>query len=77
MVRRIFATTKSGRSVLDITKILNAEGIANPTGRLWSKISVHNILRNEAYTGTLVWGTRRRTRPSPCGRSRHSPPTFP
>ena len=30
--------------------------IANPIGRLWSKNGIHLILRNEAYTGTLVWG---------------------
>ncbi len=27
--------------------------------RPWSPTSVHNILRNEAYTGTLVWDHRR------------------
>ena len=41
---------------MDITRTLNGEGIANPTGRPWSKNGVHIILRNEAYTGTLVWG---------------------
>jgi len=65
VVRRIFAMTDSGRSVLDITKTLNAEGIANPTGRLWSKTGVHNILRNEAYTGTLVWGTNAKDQAEP------------
>ncbi|MCY4112605.1 MAG: hypothetical protein OXG33_01530 [Chloroflexi bacterium] len=34
MVRRIVAIAASGRSALDITATLNAEGIANPTGRL-------------------------------------------
>ena len=65
VVRRIFAMAESGRSVLDITKTLNTEGIANPTGRLWSKTGVHNILRNEAYTGTLVWGTNAKDKAEP------------
>ncbi len=56
VVRRIFSMAESGRGILNITQTLNAEGIANPTGRLWSKNGVHIILRNEVYTGTLLWG---------------------
>ena len=56
VIRRIFARTLQGRTSLDILKTLNSEGIANPTGRLWAKNGVHIILRNEAYTGTLVCG---------------------
>ena len=37
---------------------LNNEGIASPRGKLWARTSVHNILTNEAYTGTLVWGAK-------------------
>ncbi|MYC36831.1 MAG: recombinase family protein [Chloroflexi bacterium] len=56
VVKRIFDMAESGRGILDITRTLNGEGIANPTGRPWSKNGVHIILRNEAYTGTLLWG---------------------
>ena len=56
VVKRIFCLAESGKGILDITRTLNGEGIANPTGRLWSKNGVHIILKNEAYTGTLVWG---------------------
>ena len=56
VVQRIFNLAESGRGILDITRTLNGEGIANPTGRLWSKNGVHIILRNEVYTGALVWG---------------------
>ena len=42
--------------MLQISKTLNDEGIASPAGKLWSKNTVHFILRNEAYTGTLAWG---------------------
>ena len=56
VVERIFGMAEAGRGILDITRTLNDEGIANPTGRLWSKNGVHIILRNEAYTGTLVRG---------------------
>ena len=41
-----------------MTKALNAEGVASPRGKQWLKTTVHNVLLNEAYTGTLVWGTR-------------------
>ena len=56
VIKRIFNLAESGKSILDITRTLNGEGIANPTGRPWSKSGVHIILRNEAYTGTLLWG---------------------
>ena len=56
VVERIFGMAEAGRGILNITRTLNDEGIANPTGRLWSKNGVHIILRNESYTGTLVRG---------------------
>ena len=56
---------ESGRGILDITRTLNHEGIANPTGRLWSKNGVHIILRNQSYTGTLVWGADAKDKAEP------------
>ena len=55
-VKRVFGMAESGSSVLDIVKTLNAEGIASPAGKEWSKTGVHKMLSNVAYTGTLVWG---------------------
>ena len=57
VAHRIFDMVLQGGSILDVTKALNAEGVASPRGKQWSKTSVHNVLLNEAYTGTLVWGT--------------------
>ncbi len=65
VVQRIFGMAESGRGILDITRTLNDEGIANPTGRLWSKNGVHIILRNPVYTGTLVWGTDSKDKAEP------------
>ena len=65
VVKRIFDMAESGRGILDITRTLNGEGIANPTGRPWSKNGVHIILRNETYTGTLVWGTSAKQKAEP------------
>ena len=60
VVRHIFEMALQGKSTLDITKTLNREGVASPRGKRWLKSSVHNMLNNEAYMGTLVWGTRAR-----------------
>jgi len=60
LVRRIFDLTLQGRTSLDILRTLNAEGIPSPNGKQWRKTTVHKILANEAYTGTLVWGLRSR-----------------
>ncbi len=57
VVRRIFDLTLQGRTTLDILKTLNAEGIPSSSGKRWSKTVIHKLLTNEAYTGTLVWGT--------------------
>ena len=35
---------------------LEREGIAGSRGKGWGKTTLHKILTNEAYTGTLVWG---------------------
>ena len=58
VVKRIFDLAEAGTGMLKITQVLNDEGIASPTGKLWAKNGVHFILRNEVYTGTLVWGAR-------------------
>ena len=57
MVRRIFDMALQGRSILDITKTLNSEGIPTVNGKKWLKTTVHAMLDNEAYTGAVVWGT--------------------
>ena len=56
VVRRIFDMALKGKSILDITKTLNAEGIPTMNGKKWLKTTVHTMLENEAYTGAVVWG---------------------
>ena len=56
LVRRIFDMALQGRSTLDIAKTLNAEGIPTPKGKKWLKTTIHFLLSNEAYAGTVVWG---------------------
>ena len=56
VVKRIFDMALQGKSSLDITKALNAEGVASPKGKQWLKSTIHKMLNNEAYTGTVVWG---------------------
>ena len=53
VARRIFDMELQGSSILDVTKALNAEGVASPRGKKWLKTTIHNVLLNEAYTGTL------------------------
>ena len=40
----------------EITSTLNDEGVASPTGKLWSKNGIHFILRNEALHGNSGLG---------------------
>ena len=65
VVKRIFDMAEAGKGTIDIASSLNDEGILSPRGNLWGKTSVHAILINEAYTGTLVWGVNSKHRADP------------
>ena len=65
IVKRIFDMAEAGNGMVNITKTLNDEGILSPRGKLWGKTSVHAILINEAYTGTLVWGVNSKDNAEP------------
>ena len=58
VVRRIFDMALQGKSILDVTKTLNAEGIPTTNGKKWLKTTIHSMLDNEAYTGAVVWGAK-------------------
>ena len=65
IVKRMFDMAEAGDGTLEIIRTLNNEGIASPRGKLWARTSVHNILTNEAYTGTLVWGVNAKDNAEP------------
>ena len=64
VVRRIFDDyVTGGHSVREITRRLNTDGIASPSGRpVWSTSAISNLLRNESYVGRLYFN---RTKPAP------------
>ena len=53
------------QNTVDIARVLNEEGIASSRGKPWSKTSVHSILTNEVYTGTLLWGVNAKSKTDP------------
>ena len=55
MVREIFEKSLRGSGLKELCKELNDRGITN-RGKRWYKGTLHYVLRNEAYTGTAVWG---------------------
>ena len=55
--RHIFDLALRGKTILEITKTLNAEGSKAPRGGKWSKTSIQKILVNEAYTGNAGVGS--------------------
>ena len=65
VVKRIFHMAEAATGMLHIARTLNDEGIASPAGKLWSKNGIHFILRNEVYTGTLVWGANAKDNAEP------------
>ena len=65
VVERVFDMAQAGKGMLPIAETLNDEGVASPAGKLWSKNTVHFILKNEVYTGTLVWGNNAKDNADP------------
>ena len=61
----IFKGVIQGKGLKQIVKELNSSGIAAPKGKTWGKTSIHTILTNEAYTGTLTWGRNSKRNLSP------------
>jgi site-specific DNA recombinase len=56
VVAWIFEEVVSGKGLTEIVKELNSKGIAGPKGNTWGKTTVHKILSNEIYTGSMFWG---------------------
>jgi site-specific DNA recombinase len=57
-VRRMFELAFTGKGCEEIAKILNRDMILTSNDQRWGKTTVHKVLTNEAYCGTLVWGGR-------------------
>ena len=55
VVKEIFEKSLRGSGLKEICKELNDRGVTN-RGKRWYKGTLHYVLRNEAYTGTAVWG---------------------
>jgi len=55
VVLRIFAMYDAGKSLREITDILNREGVPSPGGGLWRFETVRRRLVDESYTGTFIW----------------------
>ena len=56
VVKSMFDAIMNGQGLIDIVKGLNNRGIPGPRGEGWGKTSAYQILTNEIYTGTFVWG---------------------
>jgi site-specific DNA recombinase len=57
-IRMIFNLAEKGFGVKEIAKTLNKGPYCTGNGKSWTSTSVHKILNNEAYCGTMVWGAR-------------------
>ena len=58
VIRRMFGMALQDVGCKEIAKVMNREGFRTADGQRWGKTTVHKILTNEAYCGTLVWGGR-------------------
>jgi len=54
-VKEMFSWYLSGKSIGDITKLLNDAKLPTKKGRLWAKKTISTILKNPLYCGYLHW----------------------
>ena len=65
VVHRIFRDCLEGRGSKEIAKSLNRDGILTLKGNKWNPTNIYQILTNEVYIGTLVWGKKHKGKQLP------------
>lgn len=59
IAKKIFnAYANTDMGIGAIASMLNRDNIPSPKGSNWVKTSIHNILKNPIYKGTLLWNRR-------------------
>jgi len=59
VVKKIFESCNKGKGLKEIVKTLNAASIKPRNGKSWSISSIAYILKNETYTGCLIWNEQK------------------
>ena len=59
IVRRIFRRALEAQGGKAIARELNADGLRTRTGKHFSTTAINSVLRNEVYTGALIWNKKR------------------
>jgi site-specific DNA recombinase len=73
-IRQRGALYADGNSLKSIAKKLNADGVSSPQPQLgrisrsWCPSSIRTILRNERYTGQVIWSRKHKVRDPKTGR---------
>ena len=55
VIRGIFSDFLSGVPIVSITNHLNDAGVLTFSGSKWYPVTIHNVLRNETYTGRTIY----------------------
>jgi DNA invertase Pin-like site-specific DNA recombinase len=66
VVRRIFQEFIDGAKEEKIAGALNRDNITSPKGKQWDVGKIRRILRNEAYTGTIIYNKTKSRLTDPC-----------
>ncbi len=58
VIKEIYSEFIKGKGRMTIAFGLNQKGIKSPRGGLWTAHTIQYILKNETYTGKVMWGWR-------------------
>ena len=56
VIKRIFQLSLENNGIKEIAKVLNKDGLRTNKDKPWSNSTISYILKNETYTGVLVYG---------------------
>lgn len=64
VVKNIFKMYLEGKGTKEVAKALNSEGLKTYQNKAWSSSAVGYILKNETYTGALIYGKKNKHKSS-------------
>lgn len=64
IIKRIYSLCRKGYGLKEISKMLNQDGFRRRSGEPWTTSTIAYILKNETYTGAVIWRDHKHNAPT-------------